>query len=89
MDRNEDLKKAAYNSAVRFIKYRPRSVLEVRERLKLKGFTGETAENTIKSLLEEGLLDDAVFAKLWAMERASGKNFGPADQERTQEEGNR
>ncbi|MGA2142839.1 MAG: regulatory protein RecX, partial [Brevinematales bacterium] len=60
------------------IKYRPRSVLEVRERMKLKGIKSETAEKTIMRLLEEGLLDDAGFAKMWAMERASCKNFGPA-----------
>ncbi len=67
----------AYISAVRFIKYRPRSILEVRKRMKLKGYSRRIGEITIKRLLDEGILDDTAFARMWALERAEAGNFGP------------
>ncbi len=74
MEREE--KSEAYQIAIRFIKYRPRSVLEVRRKLLEKGYSKELSDEIIGRLLEEGILDDTVFAEAWARERLSGRNFG-------------
>jgi regulatory protein len=66
----------ALASARRFIGYRPRSIKEVRESLKEKGFSTVVVEEIISSLIEEGLLDDEAFAKMWIEERSNHKNLG-------------
>lgn len=73
----DKINEAAYRTALRFIGYRPRSVKEVRNKLTLRGYTQPVVEETIKILAAESLLDDMVFAGMWASERASSKNLGP------------
>ncbi len=73
-----EVKEAAYMAALRYIKYKPRSVLEVGKKLKSRGYSPVAVEGTIIKLLEENLLDDLIFARMWAKERAEAKNFGPA-----------
>ena len=67
----------AQSDAIKFIKYRPRSVSEVRERLNLKKYSGEIIDKVIQYLSEISLLDDVVFAKMWVNGRILSKNFGP------------
>jgi len=52
-------------SALRFLKIRPRSIAELREKLKLKNFSREEIEVTLNGLIASGLLDDRAFTKSW------------------------
>ncbi len=51
--------------AVNFISYRPRSVKEVKDALRKKGFHEEAQVETLSKLSEWGLLNDALFAESW------------------------
>jgi regulatory protein len=53
----------------RLLRERPRSASEVRLRLARRGHDGETIEETIRSAIDVGLLDDRAFAKLWVTDR--------------------
>lgn len=53
----------------RLLRERPRSVFEVRQRLKERGHDADRIEETINSALGAGLLDDRGFAKLWVTDR--------------------
>jgi len=55
--------------ALRFLKFRPRSVFEVREKLKSKGVSTEEIEKVIKVLKDNQLLDDEKFAKMYVRDR--------------------
>jgi len=57
------------NAAIRYLGYRPRSEAEVRQRLQQKGFDTDCTEKTIAELKEQGLIDDATFARLWKENR--------------------
>jgi regulatory protein len=69
--------KRCFNAAVRFLRYRPRSEREVRERLRHHGYDSEEIEATIASLKEKKLIDDVAFARFWADNRES---FSPRGQ---------
>ena len=58
----------AMGSALNALAYRPRSEAELRARL-LRKFAPETADRAIARLKEQGLVDDAKFAELWASYR--------------------
>ncbi len=57
------------NAAIRYLGYRPRSEAEVKQRLQQKGFDIDCTEKTIAELKEQGLIDDATFARLWKENR--------------------
>jgi regulatory protein len=65
------------NAAIRYLSYRPRSELEVRERLKRRGFNGDGIEVVIANLKERGLINDMDFARFWKENRGS---FRPCSQ---------
>lgn len=54
---------------VRLLRERPRSVFEVRQRLKQRGHGVDAVEKTIRAALDAGLLDDRTFTKLWVTDR--------------------
>ena len=56
---------SAQAAALRFLKIRPRSIGELRERLKIKGFSQAEIEITVLDLMARGLLDDRAFTKSW------------------------
>ena len=62
-------------AALRFLKIRPRSVGELKEKLKNKNFSREEIEATIEYLTEIKLLDDRAFTKSWIAYRLS-RPFG-------------
>jgi len=66
----DDLEKA-YERALHFLSYRPRSTAEVRRYLTGKKISPEVAEKVIARLTASGLLDDAAFARFWAENRAA------------------
>ena len=74
--RIEALKKASRkqrcrDAAISFLGYRPRSEQEVRQRLRQKGFDKDFTEAVIKDLTQQGLVNDAEFARFWTENRQS------------------
>ena len=65
------------NTALHYLGYRPRSEFEIKERLRRRGFDDNTAESVIAKLREQGLVDDASFARFWQENRDS---FSPRSQ---------
>ena len=59
------------NAAFRLLGYRPRSEGEIRQRLQRRGFDGECTEKAVARLKEQGLVDDAAFARFWKDNRES------------------
>lgn len=59
----------AYNSAVRYLGYRPRSQAEIERNLRDKGYAPEVAEHVITRLRQEQYLDDEAFAQFWLENR--------------------
>lgn len=61
----------ARNNAYALLRQRPRSEHEIRERLKLKGYSDAVTEEIIELLKKAGDIDDARFAGLWVESRMS------------------
>jgi regulatory protein len=66
----DDVEKA-YNRAVNLLSYRPRSVAEVRRNLQGKKTDPGTIETVLARLIQNGLLDDAAFARFWVENRTA------------------
>ena len=67
---DEDGREAAYQKALNFLSYRPRSEAEVRRNLSEHEQPEETIEYVVERLKESGLLNDARFARLWVDNRS-------------------
>jgi regulatory protein len=72
--RSLDVEQKAYDRALRFLAYRPRSEAEVRDRLERSGADQAVIEAVIERLKERGYLDDAEFARFWVEGR---QRFSP------------
>ena len=59
----------ALKAATRLLRFRPRSVAELRIRLKQKGFEPSLCQQVIESLLQKRLLDDRAFITFWITNR--------------------
>jgi regulatory protein len=59
------MSKTAKAAALRFLKIRPRSIGELKEKLEGKEFSDAEIEITIHNLMASGLLDDRAFTKSW------------------------
>ncbi|MGH7197755.1 MAG: regulatory protein RecX [Candidatus Omnitrophota bacterium] len=57
--------------ALRLLSFRPRSVAELRQRLKMRRYPAGAVENVIDMLTRQGLLNDEKFVKLFAQSRIS------------------
>ena len=55
--------------ALNFIKFRPRSVFEIEQKLKTKRISDKETKSTITVLKKNKLLDDKEFAKMWVRDR--------------------
>ena len=66
----------AKSDALRLLSFRPRSVEELRRRLKLKKVSDPVVQEVIDSFKRQGLLDDAKFAKLYASSSVSMRPVG-------------
>lgn len=64
-----NLLQRCYNTASRLLGYRPRSEMEIKQRLIRRGFDSSSIEATIARLKKENLLDDAAFARFWKENR--------------------
>ena len=59
----------ARNNAYALLRQRPRSIHEIRNRLKLKGYDEAVTEEVVEALKKAGDLDDQKFARLWVESR--------------------
>jgi regulatory protein len=66
------------DAAYRYLSYRPRSEAELKDRLVRRGFPPAHIAAAIARLKEQGLLDDAEFARFWAENRATFRPRGRA-----------
>lgn len=67
---------AALLAVERLLKIRPRSVCEVSDRLRRKGFSKDLIGATVAELGERGYLNDEAFARWWVSKRAIIKPSG-------------
>jgi len=65
----DDEHEAAYQKAVHFISYRPRSSAEVRQNLTKRGISEALVEATLNRLEANGLVNDRAFAQAWVENR--------------------
>jgi regulatory protein len=63
-------------AGLRFLEARSRSVVEVRRRLGGAGYRTELVEGAIARLIELGVLDDEMFARLWIESRDRARPRG-------------
>lgn len=67
----EDARETAYQKALHFLSYRPRSSQEVRQNLTKRGCDGTLVEETISRLQRAGLVNDEDFARAWVENRSA------------------
>lgn len=67
----------ARDQLLRLLSYRPRSVREVRRRLREQGYSPHAIERVVREAQANGWLDDAAFAKLWVEDRLMTNPKGP------------
>jgi regulatory protein len=67
--RAQDKVERAYERALNFLSYRPRSEDEVRRNLRQKDVEDEVVEVVVERLTRAGLLDDREFARYWVENR--------------------
>ncbi len=68
-----DSQETAKQAAIRFIEQRPRSVAEVRRKLRQKGFDEAAVDRAVERLQAVELLDDLAFARYWVDQRETFK----------------
>jgi regulatory protein len=69
LDKVEIAKQAAY----RLISYRPRTVAEIKKRLRSKGYAEAVIEQVVDKLRSIDLLDDEAFGRYWIEQRETFK----------------
>lgn len=67
--KEQDAFEEAYNSALNFLSYRPRSTAEVTWNLRGKGVPDPLVEAVVERLARAGLVDDETFAEYWIEQR--------------------
>src|SRR5262249_33543151 len=68
-----DVVEMAYEKALNFLSYRPRSEAEIRRRLKKETLDEAQTEAVVERLRRAGLVDDTGFAEQWVENRATFK----------------
>ena len=61
----KDADEVAFQAALRYLNYRPRTEAEIRKHLEAKGYSEVAIETTIARLQQGHLLDDRQFARDW------------------------
>lgn len=64
----------AREAALAYLGHSPRTVREVSDRLREKGFTEDASADAVTWLVSIGYLDDAAFARTWAERRHPAKH---------------
>jgi len=70
------MQKDALAIALHFLKFRPRSEFEIRQKLLSKKISEQEIDDTIRVLKRNKLLDDAEFAKMYVRDRNRFKPSG-------------
>lgn len=76
--RRHDAEERAYDQALLFLSYRPRSSAEVSRHLAGKEVPEDLIGETLEHLVRAGLLDDGAFARYWVENRESFRPRGAA-----------
>ena len=71
------LSQKCFEAALHYLSYRPRTELEVRQRLYQRGFPGDIVHEVIVRLKDQGMINDIAFAQYWKDNRLS---FNPKSQ---------
>ncbi|MBO2944147.1 RecX family transcriptional regulator [Paenibacillus sp. F411] len=71
-----DEEQRAYVESLKFLERKPRTAKEIQQRLMQKGMTEDAIQKSLQRLSQEGLIDDAWYAKQWAEQRISGHKKG-------------
>jgi len=66
----------ARKAALRLLKVRPRTELEIRRRFRVLRTDRQAADRVVADLMAEGLVDDRVFARLWIDEKVQRGDCG-------------
>jgi regulatory protein len=66
----EDGREVAYQQALKFLNYRPRSISDVRRNLEEHEFPKDIIEGILERLRQAGMLDDTRFAENWIENRS-------------------
>ena len=72
----EEENNKAINSSLKYLSYRQRSIKEVRDQLKRKGYDDSIIENSIGILLEKNYLNDYEFAKSFIRDKSHLNKYG-------------
>jgi regulatory protein len=67
--KDDDEVDKAYNQAIRFLGFRPRSQTEIERNLHDKGYAPEVVSHIVARLRQEQYLDDEAFARFWLENR--------------------
>jgi len=67
--KHADERDKAYNQAIRFLGFRPRSQAEIERHLREKKYSPEVVAHTVERLRQEQYLDDEAFARFWLENR--------------------
>jgi regulatory protein len=67
----------AREASLNLLSFRPRTVTELRRRLREKGFEEDIVEACLEELVERGLVDDASFAEMFTRDRVRFRPRGP------------
>ena len=72
----EDEREVAFQQAVRYLSYRPRSEAEVRQQLESQDLSEQAIQDAVERLARNGLLDDSRFANTWVENRSEFRPRG-------------
>lgn len=79
----DKISQSCLDAAFRYLSYRPRSELEIKVRLRKRGFDDLSIEGVLINLKEQGLVDDTAFARFW---RDNRESFSPRSRTMLQRE---
>ncbi len=63
-----------HQASLDLLKYRPRSELELKQKLLRKGFSADVIDGTVRHLRDIALVDDRAFASAWADSRKASRS---------------
>lgn len=69
----QDKREKAFQTALNFIRYQPRTTLEVEKRLEKAECSPEIIPDVIAELIEKNYIDDQDFARQWVESRSASK----------------
>jgi regulatory protein len=74
--RSKDSHEAAYQKALHFLDFRPRSCAEVKKNLEKHGYEADVIEAVLEHLERSGLINDGQFAQAWVDNRSEFRPRG-------------